>query len=99
MQGINKVGYQIATEYIIEIAVLLAGSFTGVAGLTEFCRLAALILFFDCLFLFGFFAAILTVMVEVRRFSGQMTLPLIMLVRSEESASCEVSAKSIHPLI
>lgn len=67
MQGINKVGYQIATEYAIEIAVLLAGSFTGVAGLTEFCRLAALILFFDCLFLFGFFAAILTVMVEVRR--------------------------------
>lgn len=66
-QGFEKVGKQIVRDYAFEIAVLVAGSFTGVSGLKEFCQLAALILLFDCLFLFGFFAAVLTVMVEVRR--------------------------------
>lgn len=66
-QGFEKVGKQIVRDYAFEIAVLVAGSFTGVSGLKEFCQLAALILVFDCMFLFGFFAAVLTVMVEVRR--------------------------------
>lgn len=64
--GYDKTGRQIIRDYAIEIAVLVAGSFTGVSGLKEFCQLAAIILFFDCLFLFGFFASVLTVMVEVR---------------------------------
>lgn len=67
LQGFEKVGKQIVRDYAFEIAVLIAGSFTGVSGLKEFCQLAALILIFDCLFLFGFFASVLTVMVEVRR--------------------------------
>lgn len=65
IQGFDKTGKQIVRDYAIEIAVLVAGSLTGVQGLKEFCQLAALILFFDCLFLFGFFASVLTVMVEV----------------------------------
>ncbi|KAK9895236.1 hypothetical protein P389DRAFT_90224 [Cystobasidium minutum MCA 4210] len=67
IQGFDKTGKQIVRDYAIEIAVLVAGSLTGVQGLKEFCQLAALILVFDCLFLFGFFASVLTVMVEVRR--------------------------------
>ena len=74
MQGFDKTGKQIVRDYAIEIAVLLAGSLAGVPGLKEFCQLAALILFFDCLFLFGFFASALTVMVEVWR-PGLFSLP------------------------
>ena len=69
IQGFDKTGKQIIRDYAIEIAVLVAGSLTGVQGLKEFCQLAALILVFDCLFLFGFFASVLTVMVEVSRFT------------------------------
>jgi hydroxymethylglutaryl-CoA reductase (NADPH) len=65
MQGFDKSGKIIIRDYAVEIAVLVAGSLTGVQGLKEFCQLAALILFFDCLFLFGFFASVLTIMVEV----------------------------------
>lgn len=65
IQGFDKTGKQIIRDYAIEIAVLIAGSLTGVQGLKEFCQLAALILCFDCLFLFGFFASVLTIMVEV----------------------------------
>jgi hydroxymethylglutaryl-CoA reductase (NADPH) len=68
IQAFDKTGKPIVRDYAVEIAVLLAGSFAGVSGLKEFCQLAALILFFDCLFLFGFFASVLTVMVEVSRF-------------------------------
>ena len=76
MQGFDKTGRQIVRDYAIEIAVLLAGSFAGIPGLKEFCQLASLILFFDCLFLFGFFASVLTVMVEV----GKLLLPFSVLL-------------------
>lgn len=65
VQGFDKAGSSIIRDYAIEIAVLVLGSFAGVPGLKEFCQLAALILFYDCLFLFGFFSSVLTVMVEV----------------------------------
>lgn len=68
IQGFDKTGKQIVRDYAIEIAVLVAGALTGVQGLKEFCQLAALILCFDCLFLFGFFASVLTIMVEVSYF-------------------------------
>lgn len=73
LAGFDRTGRQITRDYAIEIAVLLAGSFTGVPGLKEFCQLAALILCYDCLFLFGFFAAVLTVMVEVKNFSCSLS--------------------------
>jgi len=65
MQAVNKHGFQIVKEYSIEIAVLLAGAASGISGLKEFCQLAALILAYDCAFLFGFYVAILTIMLEV----------------------------------
>lgn len=65
--GVAKVGLGIVRDYAIEVAVLSLGAASGIGGLKEFCRLAALILTMDCLCLFTFYVAILTVMVEVRR--------------------------------
>jgi hydroxymethylglutaryl-CoA reductase (NADPH) len=66
-EAVERVGPSIVRDYAIEIAVMAVGSMSGVSGLREFCQLAALILVFDCVFLFAFFVAILTVMVEVHR--------------------------------
>ena len=60
-------GPRIVRDYIIEILVLAVGATSGLSGLREFCQLAALILTFDCIFLFTFYCGILTVMVEVHR--------------------------------
>jgi Hydroxymethylglutaryl-CoA reductase len=55
-------------HYVIEISLLLVGAASGVrGGLQHFCFLAALILFFDCLLLFTFYAAILSIKLEVNR--------------------------------
>jgi len=65
IHAVNKHGLQIVKEYAVEIGVLLGGALSGISGLKEFCQLGALILAFDCAFLFGFYVAILTIMVEV----------------------------------
>ncbi|KAE8226977.1 hypothetical protein CF319_g470 [Tilletia indica] len=65
--AVQRVGPQIVRDYATEIAVLAVGATSGVSGLREFCQLAALILIFDCAFLFGFFVSILSVMVEIHR--------------------------------
>lgn len=65
LQAVAKTGVPIVRDYAIEVAVLVVGAMSGVAGLKEFCHLAALILVFDCLMLMGFYVAVLTIMVEV----------------------------------
>ena len=65
--AVDLVGFQIMRDYAIEIAVMAVGATSGVSGLREFCQLAALILIFDCAFLFAFMVAALTIMVEVHR--------------------------------
>ncbi|GAA97563.1 uncharacterized protein L969DRAFT_91475 [Mixia osmundae IAM 14324] len=65
--AVEKTGSGIVRDYVIEFAVLTVGAMSGLSGLKEFCHLAALILVFDCAFLFSFYVAILTVMVEVHR--------------------------------
>ena len=67
MSAITKTGVPIIRDYAIEVGVLVLGAMSGVAGLKEFCLLAAVILCFDCLFLMSFYVAVLTVMVEVHR--------------------------------
>lgn len=67
VQAVNKYGGQIIKDYAIEIAVLAVGAISGISGLMEFCQLGALILAFDCIFLFVFYVSILTIMVEVCR--------------------------------
>ncbi|PWZ03846.1 putative 3-hydroxy-3-methylglutaryl-coenzyme A reductase [Testicularia cyperi] len=67
VSAVHRVGVPIIRDYIIEIAVMAVGATSGVSGLREFCQLAGLILVFDCVFLFSFYVAILTVMVEIHR--------------------------------
>ncbi|KAI5478793.1 hydroxymethylglutaryl-CoA reductase (NADPH) [Pseudohyphozyma bogoriensis] len=67
LAAMAKTGVPIIRDYAIEIAVLMGGAMSGVAGLKEFCQLAALILVWDCFTLGSFYVAVLTVMVEVHR--------------------------------
>ncbi|KAI2604644.1 3-hydroxy-3-methylglutaryl-CoA reductase [Hypoxylon sp. NC1633] len=67
-RAIKEKGFEIVRDYVIEILVLVAGAASGVqGGLQQFCFLAALILFFDCLLLFTFYTAILCIKLEVNR--------------------------------
>ncbi|KAI8185042.1 3-hydroxy-3-methylglutaryl-coenzyme A reductase [Colletotrichum sp. SAR 10_65] len=66
--AIKEKGYDIVKDYAIEIAVLIIGAASGVqGGLQQFCFLAAWILFFDCILLFSFYTAILSIKLEINR--------------------------------
>jgi hydroxymethylglutaryl-CoA reductase (NADPH) len=67
VDAVSQVGVGIVRDYALEIIVLSLGAASGVGGLREFCYLAAILMAADCLFLFTFFVAILSVMVEVHR--------------------------------
>ena len=67
LDAVEQVGGSIVRDYAIEVIVLLVGASSRVTGLKEFCALAALILTLDCIALFTFYVAILTVLVEVHR--------------------------------
>ncbi|KAJ6550678.1 hypothetical protein DFH09DRAFT_1086620 [Mycena vulgaris] len=58
--------WSILRDYILEIAILLLGASSRVAGLTEVCALAALLLALDCLMMCTSLATIFCVMIEVR---------------------------------
>ncbi|CAG8467118.1 20667_t:CDS:2 [Gigaspora rosea] len=66
MLGVTKEGPKIIRDYFIEIIVLLIGAFSGVNGLQEFCFLAGFILLYDCIFLFTFYTAALTLNFELK---------------------------------
>ncbi|GLB39162.1 putative reductase [Lyophyllum shimeji] len=57
----------IIRDYILEIAVLVVGANSKVAGLREVCALAALLLAVDCLLMCTYLVGVLGVMIEVRR--------------------------------
>ncbi|KAF7321950.1 3-hydroxy-3-methylglutaryl coenzyme A reductase [Mycena kentingensis (nom. inval.)] len=67
LDALSATYYPIVRDYILEIAVLVVGASSRVAGLSEVCALAALLLALDCLMMCTFLAAILCVMIEVRR--------------------------------
>ncbi|RIB30838.1 hydroxymethylglutaryl-coenzyme A reductase-domain-containing protein [Gigaspora rosea] len=67
MVGVTEEGPKIIRDYFIEIIVLFIGAASGVAGLQEFCFLAGFILLYDCLFLFTFYTATLTLKLELKR--------------------------------
>ncbi|KWU43403.1 putative hydroxymethylglutaryl-CoA reductase [Rhodotorula sp. JG-1b] len=67
LNAVSKTGPSIIRDYAIEVAVLVVGAMSGVAGLREFCQLAAVILCWDAICLVGFFVSILTIMVEIHR--------------------------------
>lgn len=67
-EAMEAVGNLILRDYGLEIAALLLGARSKVGGLMEFCALAALSLVLDCLAFGTFYAAVLTIMVEVSCF-------------------------------
>ena len=73
--AVREKGFEIVRDYAIEVAILTAGAASGVqGGLRQFCFLAAWILFFDCLLLFTFYTAILSVKLEINRIKRHVTL-------------------------
>ncbi|KAJ6590631.1 hydroxymethylglutaryl-CoA reductase [Mycena vulgaris] len=75
LDALSATYYPILRDYILEIAVLLLGAGSRVAGLTEVCALAALLLALDCLMMCTFLAAIFCVMIEVRRIKATSPAP------------------------
>ncbi|KAF7953730.1 uncharacterized protein EAE97_001129 [Botrytis byssoidea] len=73
--AISDKGFEIVRDYAIEICILIAGAASGVqGGLQQFCFLAAWILFFDCVLLFTFYTAILSVKLEINRIKRHVAL-------------------------
>ena len=73
--AVNEKGFAIVRDYCIEIAILIAGAASGVqGGLKQFCFLAAWILVFDCILLFTFYTAILSVKLEINRIKRHVAL-------------------------
>ena len=73
--AVHQKGFEIVRDYLIEIAILSAGAASGVqGGLKQFCFLAAWILAFDCVLLFTFYTAILSVKLEINRIKRHVTL-------------------------
>lgn len=73
--AVRERGFGIIRDYCIELAILVAGACSGVqGGLTQFCFLAAWILVFDCVLLFTFYTAILSVKLEINRIKRHVAL-------------------------
>ncbi|KAI9730668.1 MAG: 3-hydroxy-3-methylglutaryl-coenzyme A (HMG-CoA) reductase isozyme [Cirrosporium novae-zelandiae] len=73
--AVEDKGFEIVRDYFIEIVVLVAGAASGIqGGLRQFCFLAAWILFFDCLLLFTFYTAIMSIKLEINRIKRHVTL-------------------------
>jgi hydroxymethylglutaryl-CoA reductase (NADPH) len=73
--AIKEKGFSIVKDYAIEILILVAGALSGVqGGLQQFCFLAAWILFFDCILLFTFYTAILSIKLEINRIKRHVAL-------------------------
>ena len=66
--AVKEQGFEIVRDYFIEILILILGAASPIqGGLRPFCFLAAWILFFDCVLLFSFYTAILTIKLEINR--------------------------------
>ncbi|CAN6626533.1 3-hydroxy-3-methylglutaryl-coenzyme A reductase 1 [Trichomonascus vanleenenianus] len=68
IEGVIKSnGGTIFRDYAIEIFALACAAYSGVNGLWQFCFLSAWILFYDCLLVLTFYAAILSIKVEISK--------------------------------
>ncbi|KAI5459087.1 hydroxymethylglutaryl-coenzyme A reductase-domain-containing protein [Mariannaea sp. PMI_226] len=66
--AIKEKGFEIVRDYALEILILVMGAASGVqGGLQHFCFLAAWVLFFDCILIFTFYTAILSIKLEINR--------------------------------
>ncbi|KAL4080031.1 hydroxymethylglutaryl-coenzyme A reductase-domain-containing protein [Scleroderma yunnanense] len=92
LEAMERRGTLILRDYALEIAVLAMGARSKVGGLQEFCALAALSLTVDCVLFGTFYAAILTIMVEVRRIQ---TARVMTRSRSSNNINAEGKASSL----
>lgn len=73
--AVHERGWGIVRDYMVEITLLIAGAMSGIqGGLRQFCFLAAWVLFFDCILLFTFYTAVLTIKLEVNRIKRHVAL-------------------------
>ena len=75
LTAVRENGFEVVRDYVIEIAILVAGAASGVqGGLRQFCFLAAWILAFDCALLFTFYTSILCIKLEINRIKRHVAL-------------------------
>ncbi|KAG6333016.1 hypothetical protein ID866_6069 [Astraeus odoratus] len=74
LEAMEERGNVILCDYALEIAVLTLGAKSKVGGLQELCAFAALALTLDCVLFWTFYAAVLTIKVEVRRIQAARIL-------------------------
>ncbi|XP_006463978.1 hypothetical protein AGABI2DRAFT_208992 [Agaricus bisporus var. bisporus H97] len=86
-ESLTKVYSPIIRDYFLEIAVLVVGAYSKVGGLKEVCALAAIILGVDCILLCTYLAAILGIMIDVRRIKTARAMTRSSLSRSSSTSS------------
>lgn len=75
VEAIKKTGFNAVKVYAIEIAILTIGAVFGAeAGLRYLCFRFACVLFFDCILLFSFYAAILCIKLEVKKITRRVDI-------------------------
>ena len=93
--AVKDKGYEIIRDYAIEIVILVLGAASGVkGGLQQFCFLAAWILFFDCILLFSFYIAILSIKLEINRIKRHVEMRMALEDDGLSRRTAENVAKS-----
>ncbi|KAG6826686.1 hypothetical protein H0H92_014861 [Tricholoma furcatifolium] len=86
----------IIRDYILEIAVLVVGANSRVAGLKEVCALAAILLGVDCFLMCTYLVSILGIMIEVRRIQTLRDLTKPVQQQHQRSRTNSISSQSYH---
>ncbi|KAF3080881.1 3-hydroxy-3-methylglutaryl-coenzyme A (HMG-CoA) reductase isozyme [Orbilia oligospora] len=74
-EAVQQVGFSIVRDFVIEIAILALGAASSIqGGFRRFCFLALWILVFDCILLFTFYTAILSLKLEINRIKRHVAL-------------------------
>lgn len=73
--AVQEVGFSIVRDYVLEIIILGLGAASSIqGGFRRFCFLALWILVFDCIMLFTFYTAILSIKLEINRIKRHVSL-------------------------
>ncbi|KAF3921629.1 hypothetical protein AA313_de0208005 [Arthrobotrys entomopaga] len=73
--AVRQAGFSIVRDYVIEITILALGAASSIqGGFRRFCFLALWILVFDCIMLFTFYTAILSIKLEINRIKRHVAL-------------------------
>ncbi|KAJ2077783.1 3-hydroxy-3-methylglutaryl-coenzyme A (HMG-CoA) reductase isozyme [Coemansia sp. RSA 988] len=73
-RGVDKCAGQLIKDYLFEISILAIGVCSGVPQLHEVCLISSFILLFEGVFMFTFYAAILTLKLDLIRVRGESKL-------------------------